>query len=82
MGAENQAHVHGWEVFAKALVSEMENLLSGSHAVRFYVIAGPRFLGILRKKYTDQVKKHVLGELAKEITDATPALIKDYLREI
>lgn len=80
MGTENQAHVHGWEVFAKVLVTEMEKRLSSSPSVQFYVIAGPRFLGVLRKKYTEQVKKHVLGELAKEITAATPAQIKDYLR--
>lgn len=82
MGKEQEARHHSLEVFAKNIVAELETLLQSSPRTSLYLMAGPRFLGILRDKMTPAVEKHIAGELHKDLTQASAAELPTYIKII
>lgn len=80
MEHENAAVRHANDIFAKEIMSELDRLLHNTHR-QLYVIASPRFLGVLRNKFSDTVNAHLLGELAKDFTDAASTDIVHHLQE-
>lgn len=82
MSNEQEAHHHALDVFAKNIVTELESLLQSAPRTSLYLIAGPRFLGVLRNKVTPAVEKHIAGELHKDLTNIAPEELPGYIKII
>lgn len=80
MEHENAAHRHAMEMFAKQIVTELDRLLHNTHR-QLYVLASPRFLGVLRSKFTDKLSTHLVGAADKDFTEIAPADIVRHLQE-
>lgn len=80
MEHENAAHRRAMETFAKDIVAELDRMLYNSQR-QLYVLASPRFLGVLRNKFNDNVNGHLLGGAAKDFTDIAPIEILRHLQD-
>lgn len=79
---ENEAHLHALDQFAKNIVTELESILLSAPRTSLYLIAGPRFLGILRNKMSPNVEKHIAGELHKDLTNIPATELPGYIKII
>lgn len=68
--------------FAADLAEMLENHRVKRDYGRLYVIAGPTFLGLLRKHLHPEVRKLIVAELDKELTTCSPSEIAKYVAEI
>lgn len=70
---------HEFEIFAK----EITQFLLQAHNQRqfdgLYIIAGPEFLGLLRAELSPELKKILIGELNKTLTELSPKEILEHL---
>lgn len=66
---------HEVEVFAKRLAERLEKARLEGRYTRLYVIAPPRFLGLLREKRSKDVERLVEREVAKDVAQLDPAAI-------
>ncbi|HET8705701.1 MAG TPA: host attachment protein, partial [Pseudomonadales bacterium] len=82
MGGEQDARQHNLEQFAKLLVNEVNRQLDSQQQPKLYLIAPPKFLGVLRSHLTDRIQKLIVGELDKNITDISPAKLSAYVKEM
>lgn len=82
LGKENEARVQHLDHFARVVMAELEKLLYNVNDAKLYLIAPPKFLGVLRKHLGHSVQKALVGELDKDITDCSPAKIVAYIREL
>ncbi|WP_199610787.1 host attachment protein [Flocculibacter collagenilyticus] len=66
--------------FAKELIAILENTRNTSKLLSVDIIAEPTFLGALRKKMSDPLAKLVDKEVAKDVVDASPDKLLNYIK--
>lgn len=69
LGRENEARDHALQLFAKTISDELSHVLYNKADARLYVLAPPKFLGVLRKQFDQTVNEALVATLDKEITD-------------
>ncbi|MBO9662870.1 host attachment protein [Dokdonella sp.] len=77
----SSAEDHVTEQFARALRDVLERGRTSGAYDRLALIAPPEFLGVLRATAGDQVSRHVIVEIDKNLTERTAAEIGSYLPE-
>ncbi len=70
---------HEVEMFAKRLADRLEKARCDGRFEQLYVIAAPRFLGLLREKRGKEIERLVQREIAKDIAQLDPAAITTLL---
>lgn len=63
--------------FARDVATMLREGLNARRYERLVIVAAPRFLGVLRQLLDREVARHVIGEIAKELTKADPATITE-----
>ncbi len=66
--------------FAKASVEEL-NILAQQSNLDFIVVAAPRVLGVMRKHYSGDLRRHIVAEIDKDYAARPTSDIADLLRE-
>ena len=79
MSQEVDPKDHEAELFAHELITEMEKGATSGRFSRFYMIASPQFLGLLRKKMGSSLRDLVVDEVAKNLTAMDASEIREYL---
>jgi len=79
MSQEVDPKDHEAELFAHELITEMEKGATSGRFSRFYMIAAPEFLGLLRKKMGASLQDMVVDEVAKNLTAMDATEIREYL---
>jgi len=67
---------HRAEEFAAKVCECAARELAETHAERLYIVAEPRFLGLLRQRMDETLRSHVVGEVDKALATHTPAEIR------
>ncbi len=67
MGHEQSTHDHEAQVFARELCAELEKIRVKGDLHRFYLVAPPRFLGLLRAALSKPCAELVAGEVDKDM---------------
>jgi protein required for attachment to host cells len=67
---------HRVEEFAAEVCDHLAKAVDRAAADRVYIIAEPRFLGLLRMRMRDTLRKRVAGEIAKSLAGKAPAEIR------
>lgn len=67
MGHEKDAHNHQVETFARELCSEMNKAAQDKEVHKIYLIAAPRFLGLLRAGLSKPCSQKIAGEVNKNL---------------
>lgn len=67
MGHEHAAHLKQAEIFANELCEEIEKLRRSIDLRRIYLVASPKFLGLLRTGMSKQCAELLAGELNKDL---------------
>ena len=67
MGHENAAHQKQAEIFANELCDEIDKLRRTSDLRRIYLVAPPKFLGLLRASISKQCVALLAGEVNKDL---------------
>ena len=67
MGHEKAAHQKHAEIFADELCSEIEKLRENTDLRKIYLVAAPKFLGLLRASLTKQCDELLVGEVNKDL---------------
>ena len=67
------------ERFAQDLVAELERARVNGDFSRLYIVASPRFLGLLRKQASKELLEKVSGEVDKDLTLQGPEDIRNQL---
>ncbi len=78
---EHDAHVHEIETFARQLARELESARVAGRFDRLVIMAGPRFLGILRTVLPAAVKATVASEVPKDLVNHPVHAIREHLPE-
>lgn len=68
--------------FAADLAEMLDNHRVSRDFGRLYLIAGPSFLGLLRKHLHPEVRKLIVAELDKELTSCSISDIEKHIAEI
>jgi protein required for attachment to host cells len=68
MGHENAAHQRQAEIFAHRLGSELDKIRQCSNLHRIYLVAAPKFLGLLRGSLSSQCTALLADEINKDLT--------------
>jgi len=79
MSQEVDPKDHEAELFAQELITEMEKAATSGLFSRFYMIASPQFLGLLRKKMGASLRDLVVDEVAKNLTAMDASEVREYL---
>ncbi|MBP0047839.1 host attachment protein [Marinobacterium sp. AK62] len=58
--------------FAREVIDHVRHALNENQVKKFYMAAPPHFLGLLRQAMDDRVSKAMAGDLAKNLSKATP----------
>jgi protein required for attachment to host cells len=66
---------HEVEMFAKRLAERLEKARCEGRFERLYIIAAPRFLGLLREKRSKEIGRLVEREIAKDVAQLDIAAI-------
>lgn len=66
---------HEVELFAKRLTDRLEKARVEGRFEKLYVVAAPRFLGLLREKRSKDLGRLVEREIAKDMAQLEPAAI-------
>jgi protein required for attachment to host cells len=72
---------HENELFAHTLTRYLDDARKAHRYNRLYLIAPPKFLGLIRGSLDDEVKKMIQGELQKDISTFTAGEVEDYVKE-
>ena len=67
MGHENAAHRKQAEIFAHELCNEIDKLRRTSDLRRIYLVASPKFLGLLRASISKQCADLLAGEINRDL---------------
>ncbi len=67
MGHEKAAHYHQAEIFAHRLCSELDKIRQCSKLHRIYLVAAPKFLGLLRGSLSSQCTALLAAEINKDL---------------
>ena len=79
MGHENAAHQNQVETFARELSGEIDKILRSSDLRRIYLVAAPKFLGLLRNGLTKQCTELLAGEVDKNLVNHSIEDIRSHL---
>ena len=82
LGNEQEARQHNLALFAKTISGEIGRALYNQTGTKLYLIAPPKFLGVLRNNLSNEVRHCVAGELNKSITDVSPEKLAAYIKDI
>lgn len=66
---------HEVELFAKRLADRLEKARCEGLFEKLYVVAAPRFLGLLREKRSKEIDRMIEREIAKDMAQLDPAAI-------
>ena len=72
---------HENDLFAHILTRYLNDGRKANRYNRLYIIAPPKFLGLIRGSLDDEVKKMVQGELQKDISTFTAHEVEGYVKE-
>ena len=72
---------HENDLFAHILTRYLDDARKANRYNRLYLIAPPKFLGLIRGSLDDEVKKMVQGELQKDISTLTAHEVEGYVKE-
>jgi protein required for attachment to host cells len=76
---EPSAHEHETELFAKRIAEHLDKARTQQRYDKLYLVAPPKFLGLLRKKLDKEVEKRVVDEIDKDLSWFDPRDIARYL---
>lgn len=79
MGHEKAAHQKQAEAFAHELRDEIDKLRRTSDLRRIYLVASPKFLGLLRSSISKQCAELLSGEVNKDLVDHSIEDIRSHL---
>jgi protein required for attachment to host cells len=79
MGHENAAHQRQAEMFANELSSELDKTRQSNGLLRIYLIAAPRFLGLLRESLSSQCTALLTSEINKDLVNHNIKDIRSHL---
>jgi protein required for attachment to host cells len=79
-GSDHDPHVVEMDRFAKSIAGKLDLARQQGHAHRFLLVAGPRFLGVLRKHLSDPTRHLVTGELDRDLIHSPDDQIVETLR--
>ncbi len=79
MGHENAAHQQQAEIFADELCDEIYKLREKTDLRKIYLIAAPKFLGLLRASLNKQCTELLVGEVAKNLVSHSIKDIRSHL---
>ena len=79
MGHEKAAHQKQAEAFAHELRDEIDKLRRTSNLRRIYLVASPKFLGLLRSGISKQCAELLSGEVNKDLVDHSIEDIRSHL---
>ncbi|HIE40932.1 MAG TPA: host attachment protein [Thiomicrorhabdus sp.] len=65
--------------FAKQVAQHLCHELNLNKFENLFVVASPNFLGVLRRACSNQLKKHIVFSLNKNVVTKTPEQIRTYL---
>jgi protein required for attachment to host cells len=72
---------HENDLFAHTLARYLDDARKANSYNRLYLIAPPKFLGLIRASLEDEVKKMVHGELQKDISTLSAQEVEGYVKE-
>lgn len=79
MGHERTAHEKEMKNFADELCVEIDRLRQGSDLRRIYLVAAPKFLGLLRTAMSKQCSTLIEGEISKDLVSHSIEDIRSHL---
>jgi protein required for attachment to host cells len=79
MGHEKDAHRHQVEIFARELCQDLERSSRADRVHKIYLIAAPKFLGLIRASLGKACAELVCGELPKDLINHSIAEIRKQL---
>lgn len=82
LGRENEARDQHLLLFAKTIIAELDHVLYNKDEARLYVVAPPKFLGVLRSHFSSLVNQALVASLDKEVTDCSAADILAYVQSL
>ena len=82
MGHENAAHKKQAEIFAHELCDEIDRLRQPRDLRRIYLVAPPKFLGLLRASISKQCVELLAGEVNKDLVTNSIEDIRSHLPKL
>lgn len=79
--ARTEAKEHEAETFAREIATRLEAGLTGGQFQELVLMAPPEFLGTLRERLGDGLRRLVVREIGKDLVLRAPDEIRDTLRE-
>jgi len=79
MGHEKAAHQQQIETFADELCSEIDKLRENGDLRKIYLVAAPKFLGLLRSSLSKQCTELLVGEVNKSLVNHSIEDIRSHL---
>ena len=79
MGHERAAHQKQVETFAHDLCGEIDKLRQNSDLWKIYLVAPPKFLGLLRSSISKQCRELLVGEVNKDLVNHSIEDIRSHL---
>jgi protein required for attachment to host cells len=79
MGHENAAHQKHAETFANELCGEIDKLRRNRDLHKIYLVASPKFLGLLRSSISKQCTELLVGEINKDLVTHSIEDIRSHL---
>jgi len=79
MGHEREAHQHEAEIFATDICAEIAKIRRIGDLRRIYLVAPPKFLGLLRSALNPQCHELLAGEVNKDLVSHTLEAIRSHL---
>jgi len=82
MGHEKDAHQHEVEKFARELCGELDKASQGKDVRKIYLIAAPKFLGLLRSGLSKPCADKLVGEVNKNLVSHSVEDIRGHLPKL
>jgi len=82
MGHEQEARQREAETFARELMAEVDRLRQTAGLHRIYLVAPPKFLGLLRASISKQCQELLRGEVNKDLVVQDNADIRAHLPKL
>ncbi len=82
MGHEQEARHREAETFARELMAEVDKLRQKTDLRRIYLVAAPKFLGLLRANISKQCQDLLHGEVNKDLVTHDSADIRAHLPKL
>jgi protein required for attachment to host cells len=79
VGGEKDTHKRHAEIFAGELCTEIDRLRQDSDLRRIYLVAAPKFLGLLRAALSQQCQDLLAGEINKDLVSHSIEDIRSHL---